>query len=153
MKTTLIIVTDLGMVKAYELSSTIRGTPHLELIETVVLEEGHQKLAERVSDLAGRRGGPTNNKGGAPMADDHNMREEIKRRLIKQIAGHITRLAQSHPESRCWLAATKEINNPILEALPRPIGDRIESNVVRDLTRSDEPVILESFAVQSPAAR
>jgi hypothetical protein len=46
----LIIVADLGQVKAYKLDFTPNYTPRLEQMEEIVLEEAHSRLLDRVTD-------------------------------------------------------------------------------------------------------
>jgi len=148
MKSKLIIVTDLGLLKAYKLDATPKGTPRLELFEEVVIEDARHRLVEKVTDLAGRHVSPTAKKWGTPMADDHNLKLETKRRLIKQIAGDIKRLAESNGEHGCWLAAHKEINHLILRKLPKSVRARIETNLSRDLAKASRKELLAVFAPQ-----
>jgi hypothetical protein len=62
---------------------------------------------------------------GAPLADDHNLQLEFKRRLIRQISDHIQRLVERSGCDICWLAAQKEINQKILEDLPLAVCKRL----------------------------
>jgi hypothetical protein len=146
MKPKLIIVTDLGLLKAYRLEATEKGTPHLELLEEVVIEDAHQRLADKVTDFAGRHISPTAKKWGAPLADDHNLKLEFKRRLIRTIAGHIKRLVQDHRALTCCLAAHKEVLNLILDALPKPVRAGIETSLARDLVKATRKELLKNFA-------
>ena len=120
MKSKLLIVADLGLVKAYKLDFTPNHTPRLEQLEEIVLEEAHGRLLDKVTDEAGRHGSPTQKNGGAPLADDHNFKLELRRRLICQISDHIRRLIERSGCDVCWLAAHKEINQKILDELLRP---------------------------------
>ena len=145
MKSKLLILADLGLLKAYKIDLTRKGTPRLEPLEEVLLEEAHQRVVDRVTDLAGRHVAPTQKSWGAPIADDHNLRLETKRRLIKKIAGHVERLIQRHAGEGCWLAAHKEINHQILEEVPQAIRARIEKNLQRDLVKAEQEELLEHF--------
>ena len=153
MKSKLIIVTDLGLLKAYKLDATPKGTPRLELFEEVVIEDAHHRLVEKVTDLAGRHVSPTAKKWGTPMAHDHNLKLETKRRLIKQIASHIERLVESNGDDGCWLAAHKEINHLILRKLPISVRARIEANLSRDLVKVSRKELLAVFAPQLAARK
>lgn len=148
MKDTLLIVSDLGRLNAYRLGATTRGTPRLELLEHVRMEDAHRRLVENVSDLAGRRASPTLKHWGAPMADEHNLKLETKRRLVKQIARHIQRLIRRHAPDACWLVAHKEINRPILAELPKAIRTRIEKTVQRDLVKAEPRELLGALELQ-----
>ena len=145
MKDKLIIVVDLGLVRAYRVDLTPQRTPRLEQLEQLVLEEAQMRLRDRVSDLAGRQGTRTQKSSSAPKADDHNLRLESKRRLIRQIAGRITDLIQQNAKNGCWLAAPKEINLQILNELPPAVRNRIQKSVPCDFTKLSPPEVLAHF--------
>lgn len=149
----LLIITDLGRLKAYRLTTTPQGSPHLEHLETVVLDEAHHRLVEQVSDLAGRHATPTQKNWGAPLADDHNLKLETKRRLIRKIAIQIEELALKHPDCSLWLAAHREINHLITSALAKAVRERIQTNLARDLVKADEKELIESFAPEMLAQK
>ncbi|MCX8090295.1 MAG: host attachment protein [Verrucomicrobiae bacterium] len=146
MKPKLIIVTDLGLLKAFRLETTPRGTPHLEPIEEHVLEDAHHRLSEKVTDFAGRHVSPSGKNWGAPMSDDHNLKLETRRRLIRALAGHIQRLVERNGENGCCLAAPKEIHRMLLDELPRPVQARIQRSVPQDLTKATKKELIEVFA-------
>ncbi|MGC8989376.1 MAG: hypothetical protein ACP5MD_04570, partial [Verrucomicrobiia bacterium] len=52
----LLIVTDLGLLRAYRRELTPMGTPRLELIEETRFEDAHVRVKDKVTDFAGRRG-------------------------------------------------------------------------------------------------
>ena len=145
MKNKLVIVTDLGLFKGYRLDLTPSQTPRLELIEEFVFVEAHRRFDEMVTDMAGRHVGPTQAAWGAPITDDHNLRLETERRLIKRIARHVEDLVQRNGHDGCWLAAHKEINHQILEELSPQMRGCIEKNLPRDLTKAGEKDLLEHF--------
>ena len=59
MKSKLLIIADLGLVKAYKLDFTPNHTPRLEQLEEIVLEEAHSRLLDKLTDEAGRHSSPT----------------------------------------------------------------------------------------------
>ena len=73
MKDKLIIVVDLGLVRAYRIDLTPQRTPRLQQLQQIVLDEAHTRLKDRVTDFAGRYGSPTQKNRGAPKADDHSV--------------------------------------------------------------------------------
>ena len=153
MKPKLLIVTDLGLLRAYQRDASPQGTPRLELLEEVRIDDAHRRVGDKVTDAAGRRGAPTQTNGGTPMADDHNLKLETKRRLVKEIAGHIRRLMQARVGDGVWMAAPKEINQLIFEKLPKELHRRIEVNLMRDLARSAKLELLQSFPQPELAAK
>jgi hypothetical protein len=60
-KSKLLVAADRGLLKAYRVERTPKGTRRLEPLEEVVLEEAHQRLVEKVTDLAGRHQNFSNN--------------------------------------------------------------------------------------------
>lgn len=145
MKAKLIIATDLGRLRAYRIELTPKGTPHLDPVADLMLLDAHRRFADRVTDMAGRHSGPTQKRWGTPMADDHNLRLETERRLIKEIAKHVEQIVLENGHEGVWFAAHKEINHQILDELPRPIGARIEKNLSRDLTKAEPTELLDQF--------
>ena len=145
MKSKLLIVADLGLVKAYKLDFTPNHTPRLEQLEEIVLEAAHSLLLDKVTDEAVRHSWPTQKNGGAPLADDHNFKLELRRRLICQISDHIRRLIERSGCDVCWLAAHKEINQKILEELPPAVCHLIKKNLPRDLTKVGQKELLDQF--------
>ena len=145
MKSKLLIVADLGLVKAYKLDFTPNHTPRLEQLQKIVLEEAHSRLLDKLTDEAGRHSSPTQKNWGAPLADDHNFKLEFRRRLICQISDHIRRLIERSGCDVCWLAAHKEINQKILDELPPAVCNRIKRNLPRDLTKVGQKELLDQF--------
>ncbi len=149
MKAKLVIVADRGTVKAYKLNRTTRGSPHLDLLEEMALDQAHHRMVEAVSDLAGRRAGSSQRNWSAPLADPHNLELETERRLIRKIAARIVRLSDDHADLGLWLATPKEIHNQIMDELPDSVRQRIEGNLSRNLVKAEKAELLEYFA---PAA-
>ena len=145
MENHLVIVTDLGQFKAYRYELTPKKTPRLELLEGVCWDEAHQHFDELVTDMAGRRAGATQRGWGAPITDDHNLKLENERRLIKRISTQIEALIQRAGRAGVWFAAPKEINQRILEEL-HP-GDRahILKSLPADLVWAHPTAVLQAF--------
>ena len=145
MKARLLIVTDLGLLKAFQFDPREEGSPRISLREQLVFEPAHQHLTDRITDSAGRRATPGGAMGGGTMSDGHNLELETKRRLIKEIVKKIQALISTPGSPNCWLAAQKEILRPILEALPPSVRARIEKQVPLDLTKLEPKQVLEHF--------
>jgi hypothetical protein len=148
MKTRLLVVTDLGLLKAYHLELRDQGSPHMTLLEQVVLEPAHKHLTQQITDSAGRRAAPAGRMGGATMSDGHNLELETRRRLTRQIAQKIELLAGQSGAELCWLAAHKEILRPVLELLSGPVRARVEKSVPNDLTKLEPKDVLAHFLVE-----
>ncbi|MCL5097504.1 MAG: host attachment protein [Candidatus Omnitrophica bacterium] len=150
MKAKLVIVSDLGLLKAFQLELRNEGSHRMKLLEELVLEPAHQHLTEQITDSAGRRAAPAGNMGAGTMADDHNLQLEIRRRLIKALARKIEAIAQAHPLDSLWLAVNKEIFRPISEMLPPAVLARIERQVPCDLTKLEPQDVLGHFLAFTP---
>jgi len=149
MNNKLVIVTDLGQLKAFRLETTPRHTPRLELLEAMTLEENHRRLGDLVTDRAGRHGAPTNKGWGTPMTDDHNLRLETKHRLVRKIAQHIQIILNRASHSGWWLAASKEIAHEIVNELPLAIRNQLEKLLPCDLTKASTQEIIGHFLDKS----
>ena len=64
------------------------------------------------------------------------------------IAANIARLVRTHALDGCWLAAHKEINHHISDALPALIRQRIETNFMRDLVKANEKKLVRCLLLQ-----
>lgn|SRR5690242_16980644 len=148
MKNTLVVVVDLGCLKAFKLENGVSRSPRLELIEQFDNPEAHNRLVERVTDQSGRfpRGAakPAN---GNVMSDGerHNIELEQRKRFVRELARRLNSLARNKEIERCFLAASREINHQLLEELEPQVKAKIEKNVSADLTKLERAEILGRF--------
>jgi hypothetical protein len=145
MKARLLVVTDLGLLKAYKVEPRAEGTPRISLLEQFVLEPAHQHLIDQITDSAGRRAAPGGNMGGGTLTDTHNLELENKRRLVRRLAQKIEALIDVHALDGFWLAAPKEILRPIVELFRQETLLRIEKKLALDLTKLEPKQVLEHF--------
>lgn len=144
MKNKLIVVTDLGLLKAYKLYKNETDTNHrIEVVQEIQLTEAHRKLTELLSDQAGRFA--TAGTAGASAGERHNIELEHRKRLIKQLAEHLTSLLRSQDVDMCYFAASKEINHKILELVPQELRNKIAKNIPADLTKLGKAELLDRF--------
>jgi|ERR1051325_1871244 protein required for attachment to host cells len=148
MKNTIVVVADLGCLKAFKLENGVTQTPRLELIEQFDNASAHDRLVERVSDQSGRfpRGAakPAN---GSVMSDGerHNIELEQRKRFVRELARRLNSLARNKEIERCFLAASREINHQLVEELEPEVRAKIEKNLSADLTKLERAEILERF--------
>lgn len=148
MKNTLLVVADLGGFKAYKLENNqINRAPRLEFVEQFQNATAHDRLVDRVSDLAGRFPRGTGTKAGGAMSDGerHNIELEARKRLVRQLAQRLNTLARSPEIERCFLAASKEINHQLIEELDPQVRTKIAKNIPADLTKLEQVDILRRF--------
>ena len=150
MNKTLLIVADLGLLRAYrETQNVADRTPHLELIEELKLERAHQKLSDQLSDQAGRfprGGGAANISGDLSAGESLNSEFEQSRRLIGQLAGRINALLAKDNVTRCSLAVSGAIHKQLLEALDPKARAKIVQSLASNLTKTDPQALAGHFA-------
>jgi len=144
MKDKLLIVADLGLLKAYRAEMRHAALPRLVLLEEYALTEAHQKLRDKLSDLSGRHRAP-NTSASAPMADRHNLELEVRKRLLRKITKKIQALLENREFDGCYLAAGREINHQVLQALTPAARGKIERNVALELTKVEPIKLWEHF--------
>ena len=144
MKRTLLVLMDSGHFKAYRMEENPRfSTPRLEL-----LEEWDTAVTQRISDQAGQFAkGSLSFSAINDMADGerHNLELELRRRALKEMAARLSELLEREPVDGCYLAAGKEINHAVLDALAVPVREKIQKNVAVNLTRLNPSDIIERF--------
>ena len=139
------IATDLGELKAYIVVLEAKKRPRIYLIEDVAFVNAHHRVAEMVTDMAGRHARPTAKAWTAPIADDHNIQLETERRLLNEIAFHIKHIIDENDHQGVWLAAHKEMHRQLLDELPHQTRAMIEKELPRDLVKADKFELLEQF--------
>ena len=140
MSNKLLVVADLGHVKAYQLGeSSMRGTPRLELLDewqTEVMEH----LSEQLTDQFGQY-----RKGSSEMSDgeEHNLELEQRHRAAKNIARQIDALTTD--VEGWYFAAPSEIYQQLLEEMNQRTRQKLEKNVPADLTKVTPDQIIKHF--------
>src|SRR5438132_11028732 len=103
--TSLIIVADRGSLKAYRVNETPTRGPSLKLIQAFNVTDAHGKLVDKVTDLAGRYA--PNEGSGMHQASiaENKLETETERRINKQLADQITKIAKSNEMEGLTFAA------------------------------------------------
>jgi len=149
MKRTLILLADLGCLKAFKLENgEANRSPRLEPIEEFSQPEAHERMVEEVTGMSGRfhRGGTKSNGAGAMSnGERHNIDLEKRKRLVRNLAGRVNRLAKDPEIDRCWMAASREISHPLLSELYPDVRAKIQTVIAADLTKLNRAEILKRF--------
>jgi hypothetical protein len=152
----IIIVADLGELKAYRVARTTGIDPHetmqvshvnrmegeksalnLEMLCDIEYVDPHTHISDEMSDKPGRFDVST--------GDPHNMKLEKERRGLKQIADDINALiAKEAPASWC-LAFPKETNHQLSGMLDAPVQQKLAKNLSADLTKVHSDQLLSHF--------
>jgi len=156
----LIIVADLGELKAYEVKEEIaidpkdtaqvshkhhRGTLierlEPELVFAVDFVEAHKKISEEVTDKEGRYKGHFGTATGEP----HNLKLEIEHRLVKEIAKVIMKLIRERNVKKWHLAFPPEHKKELLDQLDPDVSTKLGTLIDEDLIKLKPQKILERF--------
>jgi len=151
MKNTLVLVTDFGGFKAFRLENDHpHSSPRLELLEEYKDIDANRRLGDQVSDLSGRfprRTGPAGTGGAMSDGERHNIQLEKRKRGVRKLAGRLDSLMQNPEIEQCFLAASREIMNPLLQELSPGARSKIGINIPADLMKASKVELLKQFRV------
>lgn len=154
MKSKLIIVADLGLLRAYrEVQNSNDRNPHLELIHELRPEAAHEKLSEQVTDSAGRfpRGGGVDGVSGDLSAGEKlHLETELERRLLETLAKTINSLLADENVGRCSLAASIPIHKQLLDALDPKARAKITQVLSSNLSKTNPSELPRHFERNAP---
>lgn len=143
---TIIITVDLGHFKSYRVTKGTGKSPKVELIESYDSIEGHNKLGEKLSDSAGRfPSGGGKGKVAQGYGEPHNLKSDIKKKLVKMIVSDINELINKEDCESWYLAAGEKINNEIIKKLDPKVRSKLNKNITADLIKIPKSRILSYF--------
>lgn len=149
MKKTMIVVADLGTFKTFSLEEdSATRTPRLQPIASEDFPDAFAKRSNTLTVMEGRSAkSPSNPRANATASDgeQHNMHLEKRRRSIKRMATNIDLLLAREKDTRCFVAAPKDVLQPLLDELPNGARQRIDRTLPLDLTRIDKSELLDHF--------
>lgn len=165
-KDSIVVVADLGELKAYRVDELIGMDRHestevshiqhlgtekeatvLELVAHINYLEPHGKSADHVSDQAGRFG---ENRGASlgethEMGEAHNTALERDRRTLKAISEDIRTIIEKESPRAWYLAFPKDKHNKLGEMLSEEIRKTLRKSVPSDLTKMKTSELLSHF--------
>lgn len=142
----IIITVDLGHFKAYRVTKGLAESPKVELIESYDSIEGQGKLGEKLSDSSGRfPSGGGKGKVAQGYGEPHNLKADIKKKLLKVIVSDINALIKKEDCGKWYLAAGEKINNEIIKKLDPKVSAKLNKNITADLTKIPKSKILSYF--------
>ncbi len=148
MNSKLVVVADLGRMKAYRLEESRQYShPRLELLEDSETNVTHH-LRQDLTDQAGQyRNGPGAAAGPGTFSDgeQHNIDLERRRRAVKTLAQRLSALLEREPVDGCYLAADSRINQPILDELAPRTRAKIQKNVTANLSKLNQEELIRHF--------
>jgi hypothetical protein len=156
MKSSFFIVADKGNVKAYRAEDTpANRPPRMHLVQAFTLTDAHLKPTDVYTDEAGAfptqtGAGMRQNFQGNSMAEKH-VDIENGRRLVKQLAGHISSILRQEEVEWWSFAAPSEIHEAVLTQLEPVFRDRVAEHVPLDLVNTPPHQLLEHFSAVKAA--
>jgi protein required for attachment to host cells len=134
-RTSLIIVTDRGSLKAYKVTETPNRGPHLQLVQAFDTTDAHGRYQDKLTDQAGAF--PS---GAAPgqmnsIAERTGIDTENDRRIFKQLADSISEIVHREGKEGWSFAAPASIHSAVVELLPSDIREKIVEYVKSDLVK------------------
>lgn len=147
MTTSLIILADLGRVKAYRISNDEldpNTSPAFEDLADVDLQNHHSKVSERFSDKAGRM---AYGAGSKTLGESHSEQEEAETQQMQDIAGVINEAAKQDAGD-IYFAAPKEIIKDLTASLDAGVSKRIRTKLPLNLVKAPKLDLLERFGLR-----
>ena len=143
----LIILSDLGSLKAYCVTrDEITEEQRIDLLQGYDSLLGHDRISENLTDQAGRF--PTGNgigSGQMSHGDKHHLEQEIKNRIIRQLARDISDIVSREQPDSWYFAANNEIDGKIIDALDPAVRQKLSKRVRSNLTKVRKEDLLNYF--------
>ncbi len=134
----LIVLADLGRVKAYRVTyDMITSKAQVDMVYDCEFLEAHT----RVTDSAGRYA--TMGTAGASTRESHGLWEETERRLVRMVGEKIGELVSG--EKYWYLAAPENINARLMAHLRQPAREGLVKNLAADLVKVRKQELLDHF--------
>lgn len=145
--TSLIILADLGRVKAYRITRDEldpNESPAFEDVADVDLKNLHSKVSDRVTDKAGRF---AYGAGSKSVGESHHEQEEAESQQLQRVAAVIDKVAGRN-KADIHLAAPKEIIGDLTGALGSSVLKRIRKQLALNLVKQPKLELLERFGLR-----
>ena len=144
LENTLIIVADLGELKAFNVKrhEAIVGKElmisySLEVVNDENFIKGKKKLSEILSDSSGQFVNGT--------LEDHDLKIEIENRIMREIAEDIENIIKNIKPKQLFLAFPKEHNHELTNELRDETKAVLVKNITSNLVKTDKEKILSFF--------
>lgn len=151
MKSSFLIVTDRGNFKAYRVEKAPEGRPpRVTLVQAFSMTDAHLKITDRDTDMAGRfsdGSALTHSQGRQQNSTaERHLDLETDRRLIREIAGHVTEVLEQHQPEAWSFAAPSTIHEAVLKQLDGKLLRHLGEQVTADLVKIEPAKLLSHFS-------
>lgn len=136
----LIIVADLGRMKAYRITQDDLqpdSPPSFTNLADIDLENQHSKVSDRFTYQAGRSKGHT-------VGERHSEREEAEGQQLDSMAETINEVVKTEG-GEIYLAAPQTILRPLLDALDTKVRGRVKRDLGLNLVKAPKLDLLKRF--------
>jgi hypothetical protein len=133
--TSLVIVTDLGSLRAYRVEETPERGPHLKLMQAFEVTDVMNAPSARHT---------------TPMSDWPQLEEAMDRQVCKELAAEIVKIVERNPGEGWSFAAPASIHTTVVDLLPQEIRERIVEHVKSDLVKIEVARLPEYFRSLQP---
>lgn len=141
----LIILADLGRVKAYRITDDDLDpdtSPAFEDVADVDLNNQHSKVSDRYTDKAGRFAYGAGSKG---VGENHHEQEEAENQQLHAVAQTINQAARGKGD--IYFAAPKEIFSDLKQSIDAKVRKRIRKDLALNLVKTPKLELLERFGL------
>lgn len=147
-KTTLLIVTDLGHLKAYRVDPAFAASqPRLRIIEDVQTEVADHLSEKWTVEPVQLRKAPST-AGASSDGQEHNLSLERRHRAVKALGKRIEDLVGREKPAEFYFAADPQINEPLLAELDPKTRDKISRNICANLSKIADDELLQKFGLK-----
>lgn len=141
----LLIVSDLGHFKAFEVQKNPSGTYRLELLKEIDIKDAHKRLSELVTDGAGLFGMGGERATTKGYGERHTIEEEMQKKIAKTIAEEITELYSTKKPKAIYFSAPPKVFSHIMDYLKPEVKGTIKKSIKADLTHHTKEDLIERF--------
>ena len=143
----LVVVANLGHLKAYKVVETPTRGRKLELVDELNFPEAHGRFADKVTDYAGRFPMTQGPGAGQQMAPSEALTVELEtqRRLVRLVARQIEAIIRREQPEFWDFAAAPEVYQAILGEITPEYRQRLLRSARADLTKTPPPELLAHF--------
>jgi len=150
MKSSFFIIADRGNLKAYRAEKVPADRPpRMQLVQAFTFTEAHLKPTDIFTDEAGAfpaQTGPGARQSFGNSTAERHYEVENDRRMVKQLAQHISSILREEKVEWWSFAAPSEIHDAIVTQLEPGFRNRIAEHVPSDLVNTPPAELLDHFS-------
>jgi hypothetical protein len=149
MKTSVIIVADMGTLKAYHTRETsLVHRRKADLIKKIVYTKAHTRLHDQVTDGRGSyRGSGDARSSRKGQGEAHQMESEMLTKAVRGLAHDIEGVIVHTPADQYFLSVPKSIHNAVTSEMKKNIFGKLTNVLALDLTKDTIEDVRKRFKV------